>query len=1123
MKTYDVHHWRFLTEFLSFMRLMPTTSNDVFSTPRDDEEEQQGLFGDVHSAQSGQLLYDDEDDQGVQQTGTMPSQLFEQQIDELIQEIDRLRNNRIVAVADLNKAGIPGRSSRDATVRVIFLTDVSRPDSLTSAALYAEQLKAHYRKYERQGHQALINTTALCLSNPGEAGPPNTLLLGLMRNNSWDHLDTLILSENYREDAARIAGTMQAYLAELLLYVLLIVPPFNVNSATPATSSSSNGQNANGATQGRLVRLPPQTYVVGLAALEYSARWGRRWLSFGLAKEAIDVLRQKPADGNKEKIRLAEIASAWFKDWRNRVQSTIPDHIPGDISALQGIHQARQEASAPQDIFSVNNPNPTIGKSTIRDLQDYQSRLAQTYVSTGSEPALQDALLQSTYQIMQELRTQENKELAERKVTELGALQVEAEQILGHPKFFTGATGSVPRARTQLWAIGAAIAHFQQEHQKNPLNPLTMKDTLQSRREELEKNGNKMISDLQKHLEHWPLFTGLLPLKMLLAILTLLIALVLGMGTVPLIFAWLHHLLVLKAPNFLPYLDAAPFGASVLTLFAWVLVIVVFVVGLMIGIPNLITRRRSALQVELVFLVSLLVFVLYGFAVNLSINSLKDLVDDPTSVQYLAWLAPIPIWSLVVFGIAALLIIGEVIYFFWWLRYLYRERRRIADVLQAQHERDIQDVIHFIADDLSLELLTHAELADGDGGLGNYYFRVAKLCDLLDEAADKALRQQQMANHRLLMSQSETQLGADRTGRIWLNLHIRDEKLETDTLADEYKGLRRKLLAEPEELRELAEYMLRAEGVEKPIEIGQQFEERLVKGHDDSRRLQILITALVAMAMRFAVDPLSVRDIDVLTEEYRSTNEYTRQHMPALNSLVQTLNKKLSQATFQFLAASGTANKVNSIDPAHSSVATDAIATWSQLFWQTRDKDGKLEPILVQEGVLKQLARLAGKDYNPRAVMRQLLAHTALFGRSLKTGRGMDLYLLLAPSPQSYEFRQGLKSMKLPRILEIPDLERILLLAVKQYVAEPMLLTEPKLVPEPRLEMDAQEPLPPSDQSTPNGASGPVPNTLEEDVVAARPTASSSPNGMHTAPQGGGNGPDASADEQNQDDTTVVL
>jgi len=109
-----------------------------------------------------------------------------------------VRNNHIVAGKDLNSAAILGRS-RDATVRVIFLTDINHPESLTSAALYAERLKNYYRKLDRPSHQSLLNTTVFCLGNSGESGPSATLIRGLTRNYNWEHLDSLILTENYRE------------------------------------------------------------------------------------------------------------------------------------------------------------------------------------------------------------------------------------------------------------------------------------------------------------------------------------------------------------------------------------------------------------------------------------------------------------------------------------------------------------------------------------------------------------------------------------------------------------------------------------------------------------------------------------------------------------------------------------------------------------------------------------------------------------------------------------------------------------------------------------------------------------------------------------------------------------
>src|SRR5436305_8394290 len=146
-------------------------------------------------------------------TEDRPAEFLQQNIQKIVQEIDRLRNNRHVAVADLEKT-MSGRSIKDATVRVLFLTDAERPDSLATTAIYAAHLKDFYAKKERPGQQPMMSTTALCLNNSGEATPV-TDLKELLWNDGWEHLDTLILTEEYRQDAAQIAGAIQTYLAQL--------------------------------------------------------------------------------------------------------------------------------------------------------------------------------------------------------------------------------------------------------------------------------------------------------------------------------------------------------------------------------------------------------------------------------------------------------------------------------------------------------------------------------------------------------------------------------------------------------------------------------------------------------------------------------------------------------------------------------------------------------------------------------------------------------------------------------------------------------------------------------------------------------------------------------------------
>ena len=565
MKTYNVHHWRLLTDFISFMREPPIKEDSGLIVEDEDEDEVLvGPMGRVYPIKTQSSLLQMESQNTLPGNNNTPFDFLEQKIDELIQEINRVRNNRIAAVNDSNHTGIPGQSVQDATVRVIFLADAKRSDTLTSAALYADALKDHYRKLNRQGYQEFINTTILCLGNDGYSGPPTRLINGLMRNNGWGHLDSLILSEDYRDDAALIAGTVQAYLAELLLYVLLIIPPFNV--ATPETADSMAVQKNGNGNGTKELRLPFHTYVVGLAALEYSARWGRRWLNFGLAKEVINILRQKPTDNNKERVRIAAVAEAWFKDWRERVQRTIPDKIPGEVPALDGVRDANKVAESSEAIFTDSNFNLNIRQNTISDLKAYQTKLVNTYSTSASEPTMQDSVLQSTLQVMHVLREKENKSVAERQVTDLGKLQIEAEQISSNPRFFLGATGAVQRARTQLWALGSAVSHFQQEHQNNPLNPLVGKDGLQKKKAEFEQFSQNLINNLKKHIDNLPLFSGVLSLKIGLEILSLILMMALSIIAVLVGFAWLHHAILQNDANFLPFIDNPLLGVPTLEL-----------------------------------------------------------------------------------------------------------------------------------------------------------------------------------------------------------------------------------------------------------------------------------------------------------------------------------------------------------------------------------------------------------------------------------------------------------------------------------------------------------------------------------------------------------------------------
>src|SRR5262249_55764479 len=153
---------------------------------------------------------------------------------------------------------------------------------------------------------------------------PAELIEGLYWNNSWDHLDSLLISEKYSDNAAMIAGAMQTYLAELLLYVVLIIPPLRVNSSPVVRETNPNLLLEEPRRKGKLVSLPPHVYLVGLATVEHSARWGRRWLNYGLVMETVQLLQQRATEEEQERHSIKSVVNTWLSDWRAQVAEAIP-------------------------------------------------------------------------------------------------------------------------------------------------------------------------------------------------------------------------------------------------------------------------------------------------------------------------------------------------------------------------------------------------------------------------------------------------------------------------------------------------------------------------------------------------------------------------------------------------------------------------------------------------------------------------------------------------------------------------------------------------------------------------------------------------------------------------------
>ncbi len=608
----------------------------------------------------------------------------------------------------------------------------------------------------------------------------------------------------------------------------------------------------------------------------------------------------------------------------------------------------------------------------------------------------------------------------------------------------------------------------------------------------MEKSGKAKIDDLAKHTEQLPLLAAALRLKGIMMWVTF--ALIFCLATLATLvgLAWLRHLVFLQSSNFLPVLDTALLvNVSPVAFVFWLVVLAIIVAGVIIFGRSLLDRTHSALRVEFIFWMTLIVSAFFGLILSLSIG---QLVDDPRSLALLSWLSPLPSWS-IVFLIIAILILGlEVGWFLWWCNHLLRERTYIINDLRRQHREDIQTVTHYISETIALQLLKRTGLTDEKGGPGSYYNRVDQLYKRLNEISQEADYQQKLAANRLVLSLSETQPGtAASSSGAWLNLKIREEWLDVKSLADGYKRMKERLGKEAQELKEFSELLLRIMGEETPIEVEQQFKEKPFTGSREQHQAQVLIETLAAMAMRFSVAPHSVTSMTPIIERYENIdNKYIHQ-LPTLSTLIDTLGKKVSEATLQPLLVESQAstnlsiNSNSTLTRANSYLATDAFATWVQTLWD--HKDAKLEKTLTQSGVLAKL--MEDDEYDARAVMRRLQTRTSLFGRSIPSGQRGELYLLLAPSVESRLFRQ---SLNIPSrlIIDFPDAERLLLLYIQRYVAEPLFIPEPESEVDGTATVDTQSTAG-ADQSTTQNPTGIQEEDLDEGTTSSPSDTNSSP------------------------------
>ncbi len=1018
MQSTQVQRWRYLQNFLSFKQIDPLTQHAAPASTLDDELAELS----AEYTPSTQKLNREINVSAA--TDASSRALFLQKTTELIREIDRIRTNRIVAMQDITNEKHLERSSRETVVRVIFLVDFALPASLTSAALYAEHLKHYYRKLERPGQLPLLNTLVLCL---GVATP--SVYKELCRNNRWDHLDTLILSENPQADATLSDSHSQEYLAESLLFVLVMLPLLPVS---PLISAKSPVE----AQREQETALPLHTYTINLAVLEYSARWGKRWLNFSLAHTFVDLLRQKLSHPEMERLRLTDLATNWFQNWRRQIQEAIPDGLPGEVAALSGVYRAQQMVHQVKVDFSLRSFFALFKQNASIKLEKYLHLLAETYVTVGDEPVLQDALLLGSSQIMLALREKEGVSSEQQRQSDLGNLYVEARQLLGRPPFLSNANQALAGAALQLSVLGDIFSTFREEHQQNSLNPLAMRETVEGRKHDLQEKGQRLIGHLKKLSTRWPFLSAIPFLQPILQGCVFFLLFLVTFLSIFLGAAWMHHILLTINSGLLLGADSLVLNIPLLDLLAFLLFLISIPLEIFTLRPHLLHRRTSGPALEVAFFLLLLSLSVTDLLLNFSI---ARFTNEAGSFFYVAWLAALPVWTRFALPLGLLLLVSEGIFFIFWVIQLYREPMRIVRRISNLYHQDILDILTFVADDVALAIAQRFELCDAKGSTGLYFSRISQLTSLLDTIADATQLQEQIAADRLLFKQSTQADALDyQDADVLLNVHRRDERLELDRLTDGQKTLCARVVHEVAILREMAAFLIRSEGVETPGEIEQDLREQGRLSQEESR-LRLFMTSLVAIALRCAIDPLplSTSTFDLAYKDDDYIKDYIQQNAPAVNSLIQTLNKRVSQATLQ--VSSDTHGQGYS-QPHGTNVAVDALALWGQIFWQQRSEE-HFAQLLKPSGLVEHLTRQLKEAYDPTTILRRLLMCTAFFGRSWREDQVTNLYLLMSQAHKIH-FSKGLKSSVSRRILSIPDQDRILLLGIRRFIGETPTLLE---------------------------------------------------------------------------------
>jgi hypothetical protein len=369
--------------------------------------------------------------------------------------IDEVRDERVRAMLTHDTAKkedtIDTFTIRPATVRVFFLTDMNEGDSLTRAAIYTQWLKEWMEQThgdKRFDRDERIQTIVICLNT--DAAHSQAILLQTLGALPQTAIDTVILLQTYSNDETHIDEDEQIYHTELLLYSLLLHwPAVFIKSIEDASHMSPHFIQA-----ARVFPWP--TYTIGIAAMEYSARWAARWLDYGVARQLLAVINDaQPVE--REAPLLKQRMQQWLEKWWQEMQDTVPDSIISEVNELQAFAHL-QNVTRPSTILK------STPRTVARNLEAFHQQVNALYIGNGIG-TLQYAMKSSPAALFEQFKevsrhassyTQDNPDEHAVSYEHLAALYTSTQQCI--PTHFQEAWGALPRAIRQLSALAEPIA-----------------------------------------------------------------------------------------------------------------------------------------------------------------------------------------------------------------------------------------------------------------------------------------------------------------------------------------------------------------------------------------------------------------------------------------------------------------------------------------------------------------------------------------------------------------------------------------------------------------------------------------------------------------------------------------